>query len=393
MSSTLITNASIVYPGERIAAGELLLQGGRIAAIDPLPNNVPPNARRVDAGGRRLTPGLIDLHTHGIGHYLYEASPEQLREGLPFVARFGTTAVLPTLYRVMNRAALPRLERLSLALDSVRGVSVPGWHLEGPFLRLPGAGAETIPGDLALLDELLAATGGRTYAMSVSPDTPNILPVIERLVERSIVPLITHTRASVAETERAIEAGARHATHFYDVFPVPEVTEPGVRPCGAVECLLADPRCTVDFIADGVHVAPVAIRAALAAKGFAGVILITDSNVGAGLSDGVYPTAFGFPVKVSARDAARIHDPAHPSHGSLAGSALTMNVGIANLHRWLKIPPEQVWAMGTVNPARVLGLKRKGVIAVGADADVVMWNDDFTPAHTWVAGECVFSAG
>lgn len=392
MSTTFIHNARLVFPGERIASGGLLLQHGRIAAIDPLPAAVPTEAIRVDAGGRRLTPGLIDLHTHGVGHWLYEASPEQLRAGLPFLARFGTTAVLPTLYRVMNRASLPLLARLSETLDTIRGVAVPGWHLEGPFLRLPGAGADTIPGDLVLLDELLAAAGGRTRAMSISPDTPNILPVIERLVERAIVPFITHTRASVEETERAIDAGARHATHFYDVFPVPEVTEPGVRPCGAVEALLADPRCTVDFIADGVHVAPVAIRAALAAKGTGGVVLITDSNIGAGLPDGIYPTTFGFPVKVSANNAARIHDPANPHHGGLAGSALTMNRGIANLHQWLKLPPEHIWAMGTANPARVMGWNHKGVLAVGADADVVVWNDDTTPRHIWVAGEQVYPA-
>ena len=70
-----------------------------------------------------------------------------------------------------------------------------------------------------------------------------------------------------------------------------------------------------------------------------------------------------------------------------------MNVGIANLHQWLKIPSEQIWAMGTSNPARILGLRDKGVIAVGADADVVVWNDDFIPNHTRVAGELVFRCG
>lgn len=392
MSATYLHHARIVFPGEKIASGSLLLRDGRIAAIDPEAATIPADALRIDAGGKLLTPGLIDLHTHGVGHSLYEASPEQLREGLAFVARFGTTTVLPTLYKVMKRETLPHLRRLSEALDTVRGVAVPGWHLEGPFLKLPGAGAETIPGDLGLLEELLEATGPRTRAMSISPDTPNILPVIERLVERGIVPFITHTRASVEETERAIEAGARHATHFYDVFPVPDVTEPGVRPCGAVEALLADARCSVDFICDGVHVPQVAVRAALAAKGFSGVILITDSNIGAGLPDGIYPTTFGFPVKVSPHTGARIHDPSHPSHGGLAGSALTMNVGIANLHRWLKLPSEQIWAMGTSNPARRMRLKDKGVIAVGADADIALWNDDFTAVRTWVAGECVYAA-
>ena len=392
MNATLISNARLVFPGQRIVPGQLLLQDGRIAAIDPAPTAVPAVAKRVDAGGRLLTPGLIDVHTHGVGHHLYVSTPEDLLAGLATLGRFGTTGVLPTLYRVMNRASLAHLEKLSRALASARGVSVPGWHLEGPFLKLPGAGAETIPGDLGLLGEVLAATVGRTAAMSISPDTPNIIPVIERLVELGIVPFITHTRASTEETERAIDAGARHATHFYDVFPIPDVTEPGVRPCGAVEAILADPRCMVDFICDGVHVAPVAVRAALAAKGFGGVVLITDSNIGAGLPDGIYPTTFGFPVKVARGNAARIHDPAHKNHGSLAGSALTMNVGIANLHQWLKLPPEQIWSMGSTNPARLLGLKRKGVIEVGADADVVLWNADFTAQQTWVAGESVYSA-
>ena len=391
MSTTLISHARIVRPGKDVIGGELLLHEGRIAAIDPAPAAVPQDARRIDAGGRLLTPGLIDVHTHGVGRHLYESSPEDLLAGLAVLGRFGTTGVLPTLYRVMNRPSLPHLARLAGALRSARGVAVPGWHLEGPFLRLPGAGAETVPGDLGLLAEILAAAGGLTRAMSISPDTPNILPVIERLVELGIVPFITHTRASTDETERAIAAGARHATHFYDVFPVPDASEPGVRPCGAVEALLADPRCTVDFICDGVHVPQVAIRAALAAKGSGGVILITDSNIGAGLPDGIYPTTFGFPVKVSTGNAARIHDPANPNHGSLAGSALTMNVGIANLHRWLKLPPEQIWAMGSTNPARLLGLARKGVIEPGADADVVVWNDDYTPRHTWVAGEQVYA--
>ena len=392
MGSTLITHATLVFPGERSTPGSLLLSEGSIAALNPPESTVPPDTRRIDAGGRRVTPGLIDLHTHGVGSWLYEQSPESLLAGLAFLGRFGTTSVLPTLYRVMTRPSLPHLDALSRALGSARGVSVPGWHLEGPFLRLPGAGADTIPGDLGLLDELLAATHGRTRAMSISPDTPKILPVIERLVERGITPFITHTHASVEETERAIDAGARHATHFYDVFPVPEVREPGVRPCGAVEAILADPRCRVDFICDGVHVEPVAIRAALAAKGPGGVVLITDSNVGAGLPDGIYPTTFGFPVKVAAGNAARIHDPKHPNHGSLAGSALTMDVGIANLHRWLRLPAEQIWALGTSSPAAVVGLERKGRLAVGADADLVLWNDDFTARTTWVGGEVVWSA-
>jgi N-acetylglucosamine-6-phosphate deacetylase len=107
-----------------------------------------------------------------------------------------------------------------------------------------------------------------------------------------------------------------------------------VRPVGAVESILADPRASVDFIADGVHVHPTAIRAAVAAKGWQGVILITDSNIGAGLAGGIYDTPWGFQIRVSPTTAAR-----HAEKNTLAGSALTMNRGMANLLSWLRLPP------------------------------------------------------
>jgi N-acetylglucosamine-6-phosphate deacetylase len=189
----------------------------------------------------------------------------------------------------------------------------------------------------------------------------------------------------VEQTEAALAAGASHATHFYDVFYSPAETDPGVRPVGAVEAILADPHATVDFIADGVHVHPAAIRAAVAAKTFAGVALITDSNIGAGLPPGVYDTPWGYPVRVAPETAAR-----HATKHFLAGSALTMDRGMANLLRWLPLPPEQVWAMGTLNPARIAGLHGKGRLEAGADADLVLWNDDLRPAQTWVAGNCTY---
>jgi N-acetylglucosamine-6-phosphate deacetylase len=267
----------------------------------------------------------------------------------------------------------------------VREVHIPGLHIEGPFMAVGGAACPTLPGDLGLLEEILAACAGRVAVMSLSPDAPHIVPVIRRLRERGIVVFLTHTRANVEDTEAALEAGAVHATHFYDVFYAPAETEPGARPVGAVEAILADPRASVDFIADGVHVHPTAIRAAVAAKSWRGVILITDSNIGAGLPAGVYDTPWGYPVKVSPTDAAR-----HATKNFLAGSALTMDRGMENLLRWLKLPPEQTWAMGTLNPANLLGLTRKGRLEPGADADLVLWDDDLRPARTWLGGHCTY---
>jgi N-acetylglucosamine-6-phosphate deacetylase len=136
-----------------------------------------------------------------------------------------------------------------------------------------------------------------------------------------------------------------HATHFYNVFYPPAESDPGVRPVGAVEAILADPRASVDFIADGVHVHPTAIRAAIAAKTWAGVILITDSNIGAGLPAGVYDTPWGYRVKVAPGKAAR-----HETKNFLAGSALggVGGIGYMTITYFSQLKTPALFATGLV---------------------------------------------
>ena len=391
MNNIIIKNVRALEPGRGVIAAWLRVRQGKIVELGQSDTTPDDADQQIDGDGELLTPGLIDIHTHGIEQFAYEAGPEQIVAASERLAQFGTTCVLPTIYRALSHERLSELERLAAVLPTVENVCMPGLHLEGPFLALAGAGAQTVSGDVGLLEELLAAAGGRVTAVSISPEVPNILPVIERLRRQGIVPFITHTRATVEQTTAAIDAGARHATHFFDVFPIPEETDPGVRPVGAVEAILADLRCSVDFIADGVHVHPTAIKAALAAKGVDGVLLTTDSNIGAGFPPGTYDSPMG---KIIAGDAARIHDPGSPIDGGLAGSTLTMDRGMSNLLAWLDLPEEQVWAMGTSSVARMLGLPSKGSLRVGADADLVLWKQDagrLRAIRTWVAGRMVYA--
>ena len=210
----------------------------------------------VDGGGHLLTPGLIDLHVHGIEHFSFDNGSDDLLSAARCFAKYGVTTVLPTLVPSRDRSMLDKLSEAASVMDKVEGVSMPGVHLEGPFTAIPGAGCDVLSGDCGLLDEILSACGGRVAVMSLSPDTENIIPVIERLCEKNIVPFVTHTRASVQQSRAAIAAGARHATHLYDVFPIPAENDPGVRPAGAVEVYMESPSATVDFIADGCHVDP-----------------------------------------------------------------------------------------------------------------------------------------
>ena len=367
-----------------------MLDQGRIAKLNPRTADCPPRTETFDAAGRLLTPGLVDLHVHGIHTFNFDRGPDDLLAAAEVFGRFGTTCVVPTLLANKSPQLLTHLERISSAIPKIAKVSIPGLHLEGPFVTVPGAGCVPLDGDVSYLNEMIAACGHRVAIMSVAPDTRNIIPVIERLRELGVVPFITHTKASGEQTLAAIEAGARHATHFFNVFYPPPARELGVYPIGAVEAILADPQATCDIICDGVHVEPLAIRFALAIKGPAKVSLITDANTGAGLPPCVYPTPWGYPVKVHPDDAARIDDPQHAYYGALAGSSLTMDRGIRNLLKWGFVSPEWVWAMGSRNPANVIGLNHKGSLAEGADADVVVWDDDLSPAATWVGGECVY---
>lgn len=428
MSPILIRNVRFVDPGVGITQGDVLVRDGKIAEAGVVERA--DGADVVDGRGRLLTPGLFDVHTHGIMHNLFE-TPEGLRAAAKELGRFGVTSVLPTIVPQVREGWIENLGRIAAATASVSEVHIPGLHIEGPFMAIGGAACPTLPGDVDLLERILDVCEGRIAAMSISPDAPGIVPVIRRLRERNVTVFLTHTRATAEQGDAAIEAGAIHATHFYDVFYAPEVTEPGVRPTGVVEAALADPRVTVDFIADGVHVHPTAIRAAVAAKSWEGVILITDSNIGAGLPEGVYDTVWGFQVRVKPNDAAR-----HAEKNSLAGSALTMNRGMANLLKWLggrdglrlkaeslsgepnspgkaglksstlnlrpsaprlvprpsSLAPHQIWAMGTLNPARLMGLTTKGRLAPGYDADIVLWNDDLTPVQTWLGGRTTYEA-
>ena len=283
MSALLIHNVRLVRPGLDIASRDILVRGGRIVAAGDVPRPGAATAtERVDGGGRLLTPGLIDVHTHGVMRSLYEndpAGPDGLRSAARELARFGVTSVLPTIVPRPGPGWLERIAAVAAAIPATTGVHIPGLHLEGPFMAVGGAACPTLPGDLVLLEEMIAACAGRLAVMSVSPDAPGIIPVIRRLREKGVVVFLTHTRANAEDTEAAIEAGAAHATHFYDVFYPPAETDPGVRPVGAVEVILADPRASVDFIADGVHVHPAAIRAAVGSR----ATLIFDSGVRSGV--------------------------------------------------------------------------------------------------------------
>jgi len=348
-----------------------------------------PAGHIVDAGNGYIVPGFIDLHMHGIHSCLVDNGPDDFRQICRILPTYGVTGFLPTVAPRPRGSDAEFL--LSLATAQTDGASVLGFHLEGPFLKITGSltGDAVSDADESRVKSLIQSVKPFKAVFSISPDVKGIQKLLPLMSQNNTPVFMTHTAATVRQAQDAINLGALHATHFYDVFPCPEVKDLGVRPCGAVEAILADPRVSVDFILDGVHVDPVAVKMALAckSKGPGRVCLITDSNVGAGLEPGRF--VFGnsgeieFAYKGSPARSVKDH--------TLAGSGLTMDQALRNAVQWLDLGLPEAAKLVSTNPARVLGLDHcKGRLEPGYDADFAVLDEQLNVLQTWIGGKCYF---
>ena len=338
-----------------------------------------------------IVPGFIDLHMHGIQYFLVDNGPEDLSEICRILPQYGVTGFLPTVAPKPLGEDAAFLSKLANTITE--GTEILGFHLEGPFLKLTGAlPADAISGsNISRVESLIQAAKPHKVIFSVSPDVTGIEILLPLMARNNTPVFMTHTAATVKQTQAAIESGVNHATHFYDVFPCPAVQEPGVRPCGAVEAVLADERVSVDFILDGVHVDPVAVQMAIhcKSKGPGCVCLITDSNVGAGLD----PGRFVF-MNTGEIEFAYKGGPARMvKNNELAGSGLTMDQAFRNAVKWLDISLPEAVKMVSTNPAKVIGFgNRKGRLDKGYDADFLVLDEKLNVLQTWIAGKCCFNS-
>lgn len=396
MKRLVITNASVVTDNTILAGYSVYCADGVIEAV------VPPGSDKhgvadvvLDAGGKFLLPGFIDLHIHGSYNKMIDSGTADLEALCRILPRYGVTGFLPTVTPMKEPTEDYRLLK-ELASASSEGTEILGFFLEGHYLQLTGAIAN-IPRiyDVQRVEDLLSSAAPYSCVFGVSPEVPGIEKLLP-LMAKAYPAFITHTKATVEQTKKAIQAGARHATHFYNVFPYPGDKEGGVRGCGTVEAIMADPSVSVDFILDGEHVDPVVIEMALACKGHDNVSLITDANINAGLPPGRYTGIGGRPITVAyegapARMVDSYSDDAPP--GGLVGSGLTMDRALRNAIKLLGINLPLASKMVSANPARVLGLEHvKGRIAEGYAADFVLMNDALQVVSCHIAGTQRFSS-
>ncbi len=391
MASLLIKNAKIITEDTILVNHSVLCEQGKIVKIAPDAELSEVVADEViQAQGKYLAPGFIDLHFHGIKEYLIDNGVDDLNKICSILPEFGVTSFAPTVCPLPQGKDSEFLS--SLAKVDSKAANVLGFHLEGPFLTLTGALPEDAIGkaDPQRVNALIDAAKPYKVVFSIAPDFDGIEKILPIMTQNNTPAFMTHTKANVEETLAAIKAGASHATHFYDVFPCPEEVDPGVRPCGAVEAILADDDVSVDFILDGEHVDKIAVKMALKCKGADKVCLITDSNIGAGNPIGIYK--FGneeVEFKYPGGPARMTQNSAHP--GGLAGSGLTMNLAVKNAVNKFDISLEQAVRMASTNPAKVMRVdNHKGKIEVGFDADIVMLDENLDVDVTFVAAKCCY---
>jgi len=387
MPSTIIHAGRAFTPHEEINDAAIVVEDGKVARIgcrDQI--EVPSGAKEILARDMTLIPGFVDIHIHGAGgHDVMSSTEEALSAVAKTVARHGTTSLVATTVTAPPDETRRCLEDIARFIASPANTEAPatptaeivGIHLEGPFISLQRRGVHP-PGAIAkpsipLLDRYLEAAGGNVRILTLAPEIPGALELVEHGYARGIVVALGHTDATYEQAHTAIFRGARHAVHVFNAMRPFSHRETGV--LGAV---LTDDSVTAEIIADGVHVDDPAIRLLLAAKGPELVILVSDGTAATGMRDGTYRLGT-FDVTVSG-------GVCRNREGKLAGSTLTLDRALQHMVR-LGVPLIEAVRMGTLNPARRVGLeKKKGVLTAGADADLVLLTPELKVASVYTRG-------
>jgi N-acetylglucosamine-6-phosphate deacetylase len=389
----VIAGGDIVLPDRILTSASLLIDGDRIAAVEPSARVDSPGAAIVDAADCYVVPGFIDVHVHGVeGH-------DTLNEGTPVAAmaallpQYGVTAFCPTTVACAPdalRGVLKQVATLRANRPPTSARVLPA-HLESNFinpefrgaqpsdcLRLPGASAAD--GDFSGRDilEVIARARGDVGIVTLAPELPGGIDLVRALVAAGHRVSLGHTGASLDEAMAAIDAGARHATHLFNRMAPITHRAPGV--AGAV---LAREEVAAELICDGYHVHSSMSRIAIASKGVGRMMAITDGTAGAGLAVGATAMLGGRRIRVT--DQAAILD-----EGTLAGSTLTMDRAFQTIVKTFGFSVSEASVLCSKTPAQELGLAGFGVLVEGGFADVVILDRQFGVVRTVINGDSVY---
>ncbi len=375
MKINAIYNCHLITPGLDLSAASVEIEEGRISRVAA--GKAKWASGGLDAGGRMLLPGFVDVHCHGRNNCDFcDGSADGFTKIAVSKLEEGVTTLLPT------TLTLPE-DDLSMALKAAAaydgsGCKIPGVHLEGPFINAKCVGAQN-PAfvrrpDIAEIDRLNAIFPVRKVTFAV--ECPGGVELVEQLLARGITPSCTHSAATAAEFNFGYARGLRNLSHFCN-----QMTALHHRDIGLVGSGLLHDEVMVELICDKLHISPEMIQLVFKIKGCDHVMLISDAMRAAGMPPGEY-TLGGLPVVVTSDGAARLRE-----NGALAGSTLCLNRALRNIREVTGLPLSELVKSSSLTAARSVGLLDIGRIEPGYAADLVLLNSDFSVHMTLVDGE------
>jgi N-acetylglucosamine-6-phosphate deacetylase len=353
----------------------LLIDNGVIVDVCPVtdcPTTLSPETLEGD-----LVPGFIDLQVNGGGGVLFNEAPTI--EGIETIGRahrqFGTTGFLPTLVS----ADLQVVDRAMRAVERAIASEMPGVlgiHIEGPFINVEKKGIHDATRIRPLDDAAVELLGSLASGITLVTLAPELAPPgsIEALVSTGVIVAAGHTAASYDEMQRGLTEGVTGFTHLFNA-----MTQLAGRAPGVVGAALESEEAWCSIIADGFHVHPASLRVALAAKGPDRLVLVTDAMPTVGSAETKFMLGNQLIHLENGRCVAK--------DGTLAGSNLNMAQAVSNAADMLRVDRAAAVRMGSLNPARALGIEAvTGTIRRGLRADLALLADDGRVLRTWTRG-------
>ena len=349
----------------------------------------PGEAEQVDGRGLFLGPGLIDTHVHGgAGYDFLDGTAEAFQAIARYHLSHGTTALCPTFATTTYRRVGEVLEVWSKVRDDCVA-HIFGVHLEGPHLAISKAGAHdpkllSAPSDRDI--DWLAENTKRIAQMTIAPELPNALELIERCSSSGMILSAGHTEAREKIVRAAIGRGASKVTHLFNAMTY--AGKAGLfREPGLAEYALIEDRLICELIADGFHARPSFMRLAIRCKGPDKLALVSDALAGAGLPVGTEFMLGSLRCKVG-EGYCMLAD-----GSALSGSATNLMDHVRILHETVRVPIPDAVRMASATPARILGIDdRYGSIARGHAADLVQFDSKFKVQTVWISGKRVSNA-
>jgi len=386
-----ISNGKIITPAKIINGGTVLVSNGIITAVSEGDLDAPA-ATLIDAGGKYISPGFIDIHIHGGGgHDFMDNTIEAFLGVAELHAKYGTTAMSPTTLTSSKEDLLETLRVYEIADgQNINGSQFIGMHLEGPYFAINQRGAQDPryirDPDPEEYKEIIAGTSV-IKRWSAAPELKGAIEFGKYVTSKGILAAIAHTDAIYEEALEAFENGYTLVTHLYSAM-LGVTRRNAYRYAGVVEAAYLIDGMDVEIIADGIHLPSPLLKLVYKIKGAKKTALITDAMRAAGMPPG--DSVLGSlksGLKVIVEDGvAKL-----PDRSSFAGSVATANLLVRNMIKMADVPLLEAVEMATLTPATIMNIAdKKGSIEIGKDADLVIFDADINIEKTIVKGKVIY---